>query len=83
MKKFIIMHSSELSQSLGVGVGFLNFYMLYYLWSISWEISFAIAFGLGFLVSAVSNHFLDNESDKHEAESISAAVREFEERPRN
>ena len=38
---------SDLSNALGVGIGFLNFYILYYSWNFSWEISFAIAFALG------------------------------------
>ena len=39
------------SDILGVGIGFLNFYILFYLWEISWEISFAVAFILGYLAS--------------------------------
>lgn len=47
MKKYIKIHS----HAVGVGVGFLNFYVLYYLWEISWAISFVIAFSLGYLAS--------------------------------
>ncbi len=84
MKKFIILHWSELSHFIGIGVGFLNFYVLYYSWNFSWGISFAVAFVLGFLFSGVFNHYyVGNEFDKREAEKISEAVEDFEDKPRS
>jgi hypothetical protein len=41
MKKYVIMNWTEISESIGVGIGFINFYVLYYSWQVSWEISFA------------------------------------------
>ena len=49
----------------------------------SWEISFAVAFVLGFLFSSVLDKFLGKEFDKHEAEKISNAVRDFEDRSKD
>ena len=82
MKKFIILHWSEASHGIGVGIGFLNFYMLYYSWSVSWEISFTVAFVLGFLASIALGHYVGNEFDKQEAKKISEAVESFENKPR-
>ena len=83
MKKFYGIKLSELSHFMGVGVGFLNFYVLYYSWDFSWETSFAVAFVLGCLFSGVFNHYVGNEFDKREAEKISEAVEEFEDKPRS
>jgi divalent metal cation (Fe/Co/Zn/Cd) transporter len=80
MKKFIILHRSELSHGIGVGIGFFNFYVLYYSWNVSWEISFAIAFVMGFFASKALDHYVGREFDKHEAEKISEYVEEFEEK---
>ena len=62
--------------------GFINFSVLYS-WGVSWEISFAVAFVLGFLFSSVLDKFLGKEFDKHEAEKISSAVRDFEDRSKD
>jgi hypothetical protein len=78
MKKYIKLHS----ELLGVGIGFLNFYILFYLWEISWEISFAAAFTLGYLASK----FLDisvgkmskDDLDKEKAKEIYKAISNFE-----
>tara|TARA_Y100000287_G_scaffold148877_1_gene124040 strand:- start:550 stop:792 length:243 start_codon:yes stop_codon:yes gene_type:complete len=78
MKKFIVLHWSELSQGIGVGIGLFNFYVLYYSWNVSWEISFAIAFVLGFFASKALGHYVGKEFNKHEAEKISEVVEEFE-----
>ena len=80
MKKFVVLHWSELSQGIGVGIGFFNFYVLYYSWNVSWEISFAIAFGLGYLASAFLEHYVGDKLDKAEAKELSDAVEEFEEK---
>ena len=47
MKKYIKINS----ELLGVGIGFLNFYILFYSWNVSWEVSFAAAFALGYLAN--------------------------------
>ena len=78
MKKFIVLHWSELSQGIGVGIGFFNFYVLYYSWNVSWEISFAIAFVLGFFASKALDHFLARDFIKHEAKKFSEYVKGFE-----
>ena len=71
---------SEISSFLGVGVGFLNFYFLYFLWGVTWEISFAIAIALGFLVSLLLDEYYFKKHNDAEAENISKAVEEFEEK---
>lgn len=78
MKKYILLHRSEISHAIGVGIGFLNFYILYSSWGISWEISFAVAFTLGYLAGGVSDFFLDKENGKTEIQKISEAVNNFE-----
>ena len=80
MKKFIVLHWSELSQGIGIGIGFFNFYVLYYSWIVSWEISVAIAFGLGYLASAFLEQYVGDKLDKAEAKELSDAVEEFEEK---
>ena len=69
---------SNLSHALGVGVGFLNFYILYYSLDFSREISFAVAFSLGFLASIAFDDYLNKQFDKNEAEKITNAAEEFE-----
>jgi len=69
---------SNLSHALGVGVGFLNFYILYYSWDFSREISFAVAFSLGFLASIAFDDYLNKQFYKNEAEKITNAAEEFE-----
>ena len=80
MKKLIVMNWTEISQGLGVGIGFINFYVLYCSWHISWEISFAVAFGLGYLASIFLEDYIGDKFDKSNAEKLSAAVEEFEEK---
>ena len=80
MKKLIVMNWAEVSQGLGVGIGFINFYVLYYSWHISWEISFAITFGLGYLASAFFDGYVGDKLDKTEAKDLSDAVEKFEEK---
>ena len=69
---------SDLTHALGVGIGFLNFYILYYSWDFSWEISFAIAFALGFLASIAFDDCLNKKFEKNEAKRITDAAEEFE-----
>jgi len=80
IKKILAMNWTETSQGFGVGVGFINFYVLYYSWHISWGISFAIAFGLGYLASIFLEDYIGDKFDKSNAEKLSAAVEEFEEK---
>ena len=80
MNKFAVKNWAEISQGLGVGIGFINFYVLYYSWHISWGISFAIAFGLGYLASIFLEDYIGDKFDKSNAEKLSAAVEEFEEK---
>ena len=78
MNKFVVKNWAEISQSLGVGIGFINFYVLYYSWHISWGISFAVAFVLGYLASAFFDDYVGDKLDKTEAKELSDAVEEFE-----
>ena len=78
MKLFTEKNWSDLSHALGVGIGFLNFYILYYSWDFSWEISFAIAFALGFLASIAFDDYLSKKFEKNEAKRITGAAEEFE-----
>ena len=80
MKKFVVKNWPEFSQGLGVGIGFINFYVLYYSWHISWEVSFAVAFGLAYLASIFFEHYVGDKLDKTEAKELSDAVEEFEEK---
>tara|TARA_S200000501_G_scaffold96363_1_gene89670 strand:- start:277 stop:522 length:246 start_codon:yes stop_codon:yes gene_type:complete len=79
MKKYIKIHSDLL----GVGIGFLNFYILFFSWNISWEISFAVAFILGYLASKFLDIYMgkmtQDDLDNHEAKNISKAMDDFEE----
>ena len=78
MKKYIKIHSDLL----GVGIGFLNFYILFYSWNISWEISFAVAFTLGYIASSAIDFYAgiisQDDLDIDEAKEISDAIEEFE-----
>ena len=78
MKKYIKIRSDLL----GVGIGFLNFYILFYSWNISWEISFAVAFILGYLASKFLDIYMgkmtQDDLDNHEAKEVSIAVDDFE-----
>ena len=69
---------SDLSNALGVGIGFLNFYILYYSWDFSREISFAVAFSLGFLANIAFDDYLSKKFEKNEAKKITDAAEEFE-----
>ena len=80
MKKFVAMNWTEISYGLGVGIGYINFYVLYFSWHIAWEISFAVAFGLGYLASIFLEDYIGDKFDKSNAEKLSAAVEEFEEK---
>ncbi len=80
MKKFIKINS----HAVGVGIGFLNFYILFNLWEISWTISFVIAFSFGYLVSngldIYAGKMTDRDINEHKAKEISDEVDDFESR---
>ena len=78
MKNYILLNRSEISNAIGVGIGFLNFYILYYSWGVSWEISFALAFTLCYLSGGVLDFFLHKEHGRTEIQKISEAVNDFE-----
>ena len=78
MKKFVVMNWTEISQGLGVGIGFINFYVLYYSWQISWGISFAVAFGLGYLDSIFLEDYIGDKNEKSDAQELYAAVEDCE-----
>ena len=78
MKKYININS----ELLGVGIGFLSFYIIFFLWNMSWGGSFVISFTFGFF----SSKFLDvyaskingEDLDKERATEISKTVNDFE-----
>mgnify|MGYP001411314948 FL=1 len=78
MKKYIKINS----ELLGVGIGFLNFYILFYSWNVSWEVSFAAAFALGYLANKLLDVYVGKMSqedlDRKEAKEISKAIDDFE-----
>ena len=78
MKKYIKIYSPFV----GIGIGFLNFYVLSFSWEISWEISFAVAFTLGYLASSAIDFYVgiifQDDLDIDEAKEISDAIEEFE-----
>jgi len=80
MKRYIKIHS----HAVGVGIGFLNFYILFNLWEISWTISFVIAFSFGYLVSngldIYAGKMTDTDINEHKAKEISDEVDDFESR---
>ena len=78
MKKYIFMHKSEISHAIGVGIGFLNFYIFYFSLGVSLAISFPVAFTFGYLVGGVLDFLLDENLGKSEAQKISDAVNKFE-----
>ena len=78
MKKYIKINS----ELLGVGVGFLSFYIIFFLWNVSWGISFVISFTFGFFSSKFMDVYADKISvedlDKEKATEISKTVNDFE-----
>ena len=78
MKKYIFMHKSEISHAIGVGIGFLNFYIFYFSLGVSLAVSFPVAFTFGYLVGGVLDFLFDENLGKSEAQKISDAVNKFE-----
>ena len=70
------------SELLGVGVGFLSFYIIFFLWNVSWGISFVISFTFGFFSSKFMDVYAGKISvedlDKEKATEISKTVNDFE-----
>ncbi len=68
---------SEISAGLGVGSGFLVFFLLQAI-GFGWGVSFGFGFTLGFLISCIFNFYLSSIYETQEAGDISKTVQEFE-----
>jgi len=77
VKNFIYSNWSEISYGLGVGSGFLVFFLLQTI-GFGWGVSFGVGFTLGFLISCIFNFFLSSFYETQEAVDISKTVQEFE-----
>ena len=77
MKAYLSNHWAELSHAIGVGTGFLIFYVAHTT-GYSWELSFSISFTLGFLTSTMLSNNLSQASNREEAVNLSQAIQEFE-----
>ena len=77
MKSYLSNQRTELSHAIGVGTGFLIFYVAHTT-GYSWELSFSISFTLGFLTSTILSHNLSQASNREEAVNLSQAIEEFE-----
>ena len=77
MKAYLSNHWTEISHAIGVGTGFLIFYLAHSA-GYSWELSFSISFTLGFLTSTILSHNLSQASNREEAVNLSQAIEEFE-----
>ena len=82
MKAYLSNHWTELSHAIGVGTGFLIFYVAHNT-GYSWELSFSISFTLGFLTSTTLSHKLSRASNREEAVNLYQAIEEFEKPERN
>ncbi len=78
MKKYININS----ELLGVGIGFLSFYIIFFLWNMSWGVSFVISFTFGFFSSkflgVYASKINGEDLDKERATEISKTVNDFE-----
>ena len=79
MKNFNFRNWSEISYGLGVGSGFLIFFLLQAI-GFGWGVSFGVGFTLGFLISCIFNFCLSSFYETREAGDISKTVQEFEKR---
>ena len=77
MKAYLSNHWTELSHAIGVGTGFLIFYLAHST-DYSWELSFSIGFTLGFLTSTLLSQNLSRSFGQEEAVNLSQAIEEFE-----
>ena len=77
MRNFLLLRWTELSYALGVGSGFLIFYLLYST-GFPWEISFAFGFTVGFLTDNLFNSLLTKARTRGEIKKLSKAVEDFE-----
>ena len=77
MKSNLSNHWTELSHAIGVGTGFLIFYLAHTL-GYEWQLSFSIACTLGFLTSTLSSYNLSQRFGREEAGNRSEAIENFE-----
>ncbi|MFL2527162.1 MAG: hypothetical protein ACJ0Q3_06735 [Candidatus Azotimanducaceae bacterium] len=77
MKANLSNHWTELSHAIGVGTGFLIFYLTHTL-GYAWELSFSIAFTLGFFTSTLSSYNLSRRFGREEAGNLSQAIKDLE-----
>ena len=77
MKAYLSNHWAELSHAIGVGTGFLIFYLAHSA-GYSWELSFSIGFTLGFLTSTLMSHNLSRVFNREEPLNPAQAIEEFE-----
>ncbi len=77
MKAYLSNHRTELSHAIGVGTGFLIFYLAHSA-GYSWELSFSIGFTLGFLTSTLLSHNLSRSFGQEDSVNLSQAIEEFE-----
>jgi len=77
MKAYLSNHWTEPSHAIGVGTGFLIFYLAHSA-GYSWELSFSIGFTLGFLTSTLLSHNLSRSFGQEETVNLSQAIEEFE-----
>jgi len=79
VKSFIFRSWSEISYGLGVGSGFLVFF-LFQAVGFGWGVNFGVGFTLGFLISCIFNFYLSSFYETREAGDISKTVLGFEKR---
>ena len=77
MKSYLSNHRTELSHAIGVGTGFLIFYVAHTT-GYSWELSFSIGFTLGFLTSTLLSHNPSRSFGQEEPLNPAQAIEEFE-----
>ena len=77
MKNFNFRSWSEISYGLGVGSGFLVFFLLQAI-GFGWGVSFGVGFTLSFLISCIFNFYLSSFYETQGARDISKTVQEFE-----
>ena len=77
MRNIIYSNWTEISYGLGVGSGFLVFFLLQAI-GFGWGVSFGVGFTLGFLINSIFNFYLSSFYETQEAGDISKTVQEFE-----
>ena len=77
MRNIIYSNWTEISYGLGVGSGFLVFFLLQAI-GFGWGVSFGVGFTLGFLINSIFNFYLSSFYETQKAGDISKTVQEFE-----